>query len=111
MTAGWPMTKKPFLFLRVTHWVLLVSAYLIGIVIQGILGGLVVLIIGGNPVPVLPFDPNSPTIPARVAGALNLFVQAPLTFIVIHGFASAIRALLEVHERVTKGSEAGRAAG
>ena len=92
--------KKPYGILRLTRWVFLVLAYGFGIVLQGIVAGLVVLVIGGDPIEILPGAP----LPARAIGALNLFISAPISFLVFHGIASAIHLLLDIRERLEKAS-------
>ena len=93
------MSKKPYMLLRMSRWVWIGLAYYFGIVVIGILSGAVPLVMGGDPVPVLPMA-DSPTVPARIFGALNLFISAPLSFIVLHGIGSLIRAIVEIRDRM-----------
>ena len=94
------MSKKPYMLLRMSRWVWIGLAYYFGIVVIGILSGAVPLIMGGDSVPVLPMA-DSPTIPARLFGALNLFISAPLSFVLLHGIGSLIHAILELRDRMT----------
>ena len=91
------MTKS-YRIVRIAHWLFLVFAYVFGIVVQGILAGLVPLVTGGEPIPLV----AGVTIPARVLGAINIFISAPVTFLIFHAFASLIRLALEIRERVEK---------
>ena len=93
------MAKKPYALLRISRWVWIGLAYYFGIVVIGILSGLVPLIMGGDPVPVLPMA-DSPTVPARLFGALNLFVSAPLSFVILHGIGSLIHVIVELRDRM-----------
>ena len=99
--------KKPYLILRLAHWIFVVLAYLFGVVLFGIVAGLIPLLIGGEPVPLVPFVPDSPEVPARVEGAINLLIRAPLIFILLHAAASTIRLLLDIRARVEHRSASG----
>ena len=90
--------NKSYRILKIAQWMFLIFAYLFGIVLQGIMAGLVVLVTGGEPVELI----TGVSLPARVVGALNLFVSAPITFIVFHAFASLIHLLLDLHARSQK---------
>jgi hypothetical protein len=61
----------------------------VSLVVQGLLG-LVLLVTGGEPVPVGGVD-----IPARVVGVLNL-VAAGIYFFMMHLVASVLQVLLEI---------------
>ena len=93
------MSKKPYMLLRISRWVWIGLAYYFGIVVIGVLSGAVPLVMGGDSVPVLPVA-DSPMIPARVFGALNLFVSAPISFVILHGIGSLIQAVVEIRERM-----------
>ena len=93
------MSKKPYMLLRMSRWVWIGLAYYFGIVVIGILSGAVPLVMGGDPVPVLPMA-DSPTVPARIFGALNLFISAPLSLVILHGIGSLIHVVLEIRDRV-----------
>ena len=93
------MGKKPYVLLRISRWVWIGLAYYFGVVVIGILSGAVPLIMGGDSVPVLPVA-DSPMIPARMFGALNLFVSAPISFVILHGIGSLIHVVVEIRERV-----------
>ena len=93
------MGKKPYALLRISRWVWIGLAYYFGVVVIGILSGAVPLIMGGESVPVLPVA-DSPMIPARVFGALNLLVSAPISFVILHGIGSLIHVVVEIRERV-----------
>lgn len=93
------MTRKPYALLRVSRWVWIGLAYYFGVVVIGILSGLIPLVMGGEALPVLPVA-DSPMIPARVFGALNLFISAPISFVVLHGIGSLIHAVLEIRQRM-----------
>ena len=93
------MGKKPYRLLRISRWVWIGLAYYFGIVVIGILSGAVPLIMGGDSVPVLPVA-DSPMIPARMFGALNLFVSAPISFVILHGIGSLIHVVVEIRERM-----------
>jgi len=92
--------SKPYRFVRFAHWILIGFAYVFGVLLQGILGGLVSLVMGGTPVELLP----GATVPVRLLATYNLLIGAPITFIVFHGLASALRLLLDLQEQVSKTS-------
>jgi hypothetical protein len=94
--------KKPYLILRIAHWIFLVFAYLYGVVIFGVVAGVIPLVVGGAAIPLVPGMAGSPTLPARAAGAVSLFVSAPVAFIVFHAIASSLRLLIEIREQVGK---------
>ncbi len=89
---------KSYQIVRVARWVLLVLAYLFGIGLQGVLAGVVPLVMGGEPVPLV----TGISVPARVLGAVNLFLSAPVTFIMFHAFASLIQLLLDIRDRMER---------
>ena len=93
------MVKKPYLLLRISRWVWIGLAYYFGVLVVGVLSGAVPLIMGGEPVGVLPVA-DSPTVPARVFGALNLFISAPISFVILHGIGSLMQAVVEIRERL-----------
>jgi hypothetical protein len=91
---------KSYRILRIARWVFMGFAYYLGVLVLGVLSGVVPLLVGGEPVPVLPI-PDSPTIPARAAGAVNLFLSAPISFFILHGLGSLIHAVLEIRDHLT----------
>ncbi len=88
--------------LRISRWAWIGFAYYFGIVVVGILSGIVPLVMGGEPV-TLPM-PDGPAIPARLFGAINLFLNAPLSFIILHGIGSLMQAVVEMRDRLDKGA-------
>ena len=91
---------KTYRLLRISRWAWIGLAYYFGIVLVGVFGGLVPLIMGGEPV-TLPV-PDSPPISARFFGAVNLFLNAPLFFIILHGIVSLMQAVVEIRDRLDK---------
>lgn len=87
--------KKPYLLLRAARWVLLVLAYLFG-GLNLIFAGLVPLVIGGDPIPILQ---DGTAIPARLFGFLSIVLSAPLAFLFFYVPSGLIRLALELSER------------
>ena len=91
--------SKSYRLLRMSRWVFIGLAYYFGVVVIGVLSGLLPLIVGGDPVPVLPVA-DSPTISARLFGALNLFLSAPISFLALHAAGSLIHLCLDIRDRL-----------
>ena len=68
--------KRPYVTLRIARLVLLGLAYLFG-GLNLIFAGLVPLVIGGDPIPVLA---DGTAIPARLFGLLSILISAPMAF-------------------------------
>jgi hypothetical protein len=85
---------KPYRLLRIIRVVLLVLAYLAGIS-NLIFAGLVPLIMGGEPVPLFV---DAPPIPVRALALLNIFITAPLSFMLFYVPSGVIHLLLSLRE-------------
>ena len=88
--------KKPYGILRVARWVLLGLACLFG-GLNLIFAGLVPLVMGGDPIPVLA---DGTAIPARLFGFLSIVISAPLAFLFFYVPSGLIRLALELVDRV-----------
>jgi len=86
---------KPYQLLRVSRIVLLVLAYVSG-VLNLVFAGLWPLVMGGDPVPLFL---DGPAVPARLLGLLNIVITAPLLFVVFYVPSGMIRVLLELRDR------------
>ncbi len=91
---------KPYLVLRVSRWALLAMAYLFG-GLNLIFAGLVPLVMGGDPIPVLA---DGTAIPARLFGLLSVLISAPLAFLFFYVPSGLIRLGLELAERLPRPS-------
>ena len=88
--------KQPYALLRAARWVFLVLAYVVGATYLVFLG-IVPLVGGGEPVPIVE---GGPDIPARVFGILNILISAPLAFLALYLPSGIIHLLLGLRERV-----------
>ena len=88
--------KKSYCILRGARWVLLILAYLFG-GLNLIFAGLVPLMMGGDPIPVLA---DGTAIPARVFGLLSVLISAPLAFLFFYVPSGFIRLGLDIVERL-----------
>lgn len=88
--------KQPYALLRIARWVFLILAYLFG-GLNLIFAGLIPLIMGGDPIPVLA---DGTAIPARLFGLLSLLISAPLAFLFFYVPSGLIRLGLEIAERL-----------
>lgn len=84
---------KPYQLLRVSRLVLLGLAYLSG-VSNLVFAGLLPLVMGGDPVPLFL---DGPAISMRVLGLLNIFITAPLLFVMFYVPSGLIHLLLAAH--------------
>ncbi|MDP3703292.1 MAG: hypothetical protein Q8R78_02775 [Candidatus Omnitrophota bacterium] len=92
---------KPYQLLRVTRIVLLVLAYLSG-ASNLVFAGLLPLVMGGDPVPLFL---DGPAISVRVLGILNIFITAPLLFVIFYVPSGMIRVLLELRDQLSAGRQ------
>lgn len=88
--------KQPYGLLRIAQWVFLVMAFLVG-GINLIIGGLVPLFLGGDPIPVLA---DGTAIPARLFGLLSIVISAPLSFLFLYLPSVMIGLLVDIHTKV-----------
>ena len=90
------MTKS-YRVLRIARWAFLVMAYLVAAT-NLVVTGLIPLLTGGDPIPVLV---DGPAIPARLFGLMNIVISAPLGFLFFYTPSGIIQLLLETHDRQT----------
>ena len=97
------MARAPYQLLRIARWVFLVLAWLFG-GLNLIVAGLIPLVMGGEPIPILA---DGSAIPARLFGVLSIFVSAPMAFLLFYLPSGVIKLLLEIRERLPEGSSRG----
>lgn len=88
--------KRPYLMLRIARWALLGLAYLFG-GLNLIFAGLVPLVLGGDPIPVLA---DGTAIPARLFGLLSILISAPLAFMFFYVPSGLIHLGLDLADRL-----------
>lgn len=91
---------KPYQLLRVARIVLLVLAYVSG-VSNLIFAGFLPLVMGGEPVPLFL---DGPAIPVRGLGLLNIFITAPLLFVMFYVPSAVIHLLLDIRSQLPGGA-------
>ena len=85
---------KPYRVLRIAHWALLVLAYGFS-ALNLVLAGVIPLVFGGEPIPILA---DGTAIPARLFGLLSILISAPLSFLLFYVPSGVIRLLLDLSD-------------
>ena len=86
--------RKSYPMLRAARWVLLVLAYFFG-GLNLIFTGLLPLLIGGEPIPILA---DGTTMPARLFGLLSIVISAPISFLLFYVPSGVIHLLLKLSD-------------